>query len=50
MYTCNLALKNQIEALRSEMVSAGILYGFQHIKTINLSVELDILLNKFQKQ
>ncbi|WP_083413068.1 aspartyl-phosphate phosphatase Spo0E family protein [Bacillus massilinigeriensis] len=42
-------LLNQIETLRQQMISAGLLYGFGHDITINLSTKLDLVLNQFQK-
>lgn len=41
----NRELVEEIEAIRKDMVSTGLVYGFTHPDTIKLSHRLDDLLN-----
>jgi stage 0 sporulation regulatory protein len=41
-------LEKSIEAVRNEMVSAGMTKGLLHPETIELSQQLDTLLNRYQ--
>lgn len=37
----------QLEQTRELMIQAGMKYGFQNIRTIKLSKQLDVLLNEY---
>lgn len=41
--------EEKIEFIRREMIQAGIQFGLKNERTIELSKELDCLLNKFEK-
>lgn len=40
----------QLEQTRQLMIQAGMKYGLQNIRTINLSKQLDTLLNEYEGQ
>ena len=46
---CLKKLLDQINSLKSHLVETANLKGFTHSDTIKISQELDILLNKYQK-
>ncbi|WP_083995187.1 aspartyl-phosphate phosphatase Spo0E family protein [Caryophanon latum] len=43
-------LLTRIEAMRAKMIEAGIVYGFRHEKTIQLSRQVDELLNAYDSE
>lgn len=42
-------LKTQIEAKRNQMIATGMQYGLGHAITLQISQELDELLNSYNK-
>ncbi|MEE1131900.1 MAG: aspartyl-phosphate phosphatase Spo0E family protein [Caryophanon sp.] len=40
-------LLTKIETMREKMIEAGVAYGFRHEKTIQLSKQMDELLNAY---
>ncbi|MED4285066.1 aspartyl-phosphate phosphatase Spo0E family protein [Priestia megaterium] len=46
IYVNRLSLKEQIEYFRNEMVCTGLKEGFSSPKTVEISQNLDALLNK----